>query len=173
MKKSSQLYKFFHWAVRRSFYDLGIKEPKVTGYITDLLTEFARAENLYKIRNAQGERLTTIVEMLLEATTSHREREIKKHIGDYTLFMTGIFREYVERQSFLRFYLEEGKKAYFSVFNFDRFGYMPGSYLFFDLAKDFEFYSAALDYMKKTFFKDYRSPDPFTDFSRQLSKYIH
>jgi hypothetical protein len=171
--KPSKLYRFFYWIVRRSFYDLNIKEPKITDYITTLLTEFARADNLYRIRNAQGEKLTTVVEMLLEATTSYREREIKKHIGDYSLFMTGIFREYVERQYFLRFYLEEGRKAYFSVFNFDRFGYVPGSYLFFELAKDFEFYSGALNYMKKTFFKESKAPDPFTEFSYQLSKYIH
>lgn len=172
--RSSKLYRFFYRTVRRSFYDLKIKEPKITNYMAILLSEFARTDNLYKIRNVQGERLTTVVEMLLEASSPfYREREIKKHIGDYTLFMTGIFREYIERQSFLKFYLDEGKRAYFSVFNLDRFGYMPGSYLFFELAKDFEFYSGALNYMKRTFFKESTGPEPFTDFSYQLSKYIH
>ena len=28
-----------------------------------------------------------------------REREIRKHIGDYSLFMDGIFKEYVERNT--------------------------------------------------------------------------
>lgn len=172
--RSSKLYRFFYRTVRCSFYDLKIKEPKITNYMAILLSEFARTDNLYRIRNVQGERLTTVVEMLLEANNPfYREREIKKHIGDYTLFMTGIFREYIERQSFLKFYLDEGKRAYFSVFNFDRLSYMPGSYLFFELARNFEFYSGALNYMKRKFFKESTGSEPFTDFSYQLSKYIH
>ncbi|MDL1955707.1 MAG: hypothetical protein LWW95_01445 [Candidatus Desulfofervidus auxilii] len=171
--QSLSLYKFFYLAIKQSFFDLGIKEPEIADYIANLLAEFARTDNLYKIRNAQGEKLTTVVEMLIEANYSFREREIKKHIGDYTLFMTGIFREYVKNQSFFQFYLEEGKRAYFYVFNFDRLAYVPGSYLFFELSKNFEFYSGALDYMKKRFFKETKSNDPFLDFSYQLSRYVH
>ncbi|HEC68479.1 MAG TPA: hypothetical protein ENI35_06730, partial [Candidatus Desulfofervidus auxilii] len=95
VKELKKLYRFFQQAVRSSFYDLGITAPEITYYIAEVLTEFARTDSLYKIRDAQGEKLTTIVDMLLEASISYREREIKKHIGDYTLFMSGIFREYV------------------------------------------------------------------------------
>ena len=167
VKELKKLYRFFQQAVRSSFYDLGITAPEITYYIAEVLTEFARTDSLYKIRDAQGEKLTTIVDMLLEASISYREREIKKHIGDYTLFMSGIFREYVERRGFLGFYLEEGRKAYFSVFDFNK------SFLFWELAKDFELYSGALDYMRKTFFKGLKGKDPFSDFAYQISKYVH
>ncbi|MCD6214003.1 MAG: hypothetical protein J7J46_03390 [Candidatus Desulfofervidus sp.] len=167
VKELKKLYRFFQQAVKGSFYDLGITEPEITCYVAEVLTEFAKTDSLYKIRNAQGEKLTTIVDMLIEAFTFYREREIKKHIGDYTLFMTGIFREYVEKRGFLGFYLEEGKKAYFSVFDLNK------SVLFWELAKDFELYSGALDYMRKTFFKGLKGKDPFSDFAYQISKYVH
>jgi len=36
---------------------------------------------------------------LLEATSFGREREVRKHVGDYTLFVTGLFPESVARAS--------------------------------------------------------------------------
>lgn len=175
---SYRLERFFYWAVRRSFHDLSITNLGIINYIISLLTEFARTDNLYRIKNAQGQRIETIVEMLLEAKNSStvssdkenlREREIRKHVGDYSLFMTGIFKEYVERHAFLDFYLEEGKRAYLFVFDFDREHYISGSTIFFELSRRFEFYAGALHYMKKTFFKERRPDDPFMDFSQQLS----
>jgi hypothetical protein len=170
----SRLHRFFDWLTRRAFQDLGIKEPTVAHYIADLLVEFARAENLYRIRDLQGRRLETVVGLLLEATrlTEHgsdpqREREIYKHTGDYVLFMSGIFREYVERNAFLGYYLQEGEKAYQVVFDMDVRLHRP-AYLFLELARRFEFYSGAVHYMKKAFFKERGSEDPFLDFAGQL-----
>lgn len=172
-----KLQEFFNWTVRCSFYDLNLKEPMVIKYIVSLLTKFARTDNLYKIRDAQGQRLKTIVEMLLAAESSLsgdsealREREIRKHIGDYSLFMAGIFKEYVERNALFGFYLEEGRKAYLSVFDFDRGDYKIGSAIFFELSRGFEFYAGALNYMRKRFFKERNPDNPFTDLSQQLSR---
>ncbi len=169
-----KLLVFFNWLIRRSFRDLGIKDAEVADYISILLAHFARTENLYRIRDFQGRRLETAVEMLLEANLSwyseqwDREKEIRKHIGDYILFTAGIFREWVEKQSYLDFYLEEGKKAYQTVSQYHRALYRPGSRLYLELSKNFEFYVGALYYMKKTFFRDHGGCDPFLDFDHQL-----
>ena len=165
---------FFNWLIRRSFWDLGIKDAEVAEYIALLLTNFARTENLYRIRDFRGRRMETAVEILLEANLSwhsehwDREKEIRKHTGDYILFMAGIFREWVEKQSFLSLYLEEGRKAYQTVSEYHRAFYQPGSRLYSELSRDFEFYVGALNYMKKTFFRDYGEGDPFLDFDHQL-----
>jgi hypothetical protein len=42
------------------------------------------------------------------------------------------------------------------------------AYLFLELARRFEFYAGAIHYMRKAFFKEGRSVDPFTDFIGQL-----
>jgi hypothetical protein len=169
-----RLLAFFNWLTRRSFWDLGIRDTEIADYIALLLANFARTENLYRIRDFRGRRLETGVEMLLEANLSwyseqwDREKEIRKHIGDYILFMVGIFREWVEKQSFLGLYLEEGRKAYQSVSQHHRALYRPGSRLYSELSKDFEFYVGALNYMKKTFFRDHGGGDPFLNFDHQL-----
>jgi hypothetical protein len=169
-----RLVAFFSWLVRRSFRDLGIRDAEVADYVSALLANFARTENLYRIRAYHGTRLETAVEMLLEANLSwyseqwDREKEIRRHIGDYILFMAGIFREWVERQSFLDFYLEEGRRAYRTVSEYHQAFYRPGSRLYSELSKNFEFYVGALDYMKKTFFREPGEGDPFLDFDHQL-----
>lgn len=159
--KLEKVRSFFLWATRRSFWDLAIKEHWVSEYIADVLTNFARTENLYPLRNEKGERLETLSEALLEANlltlrggNLHREREIRKHIGDFALFMAGIFPEYVQKRSLMGYYLSEGARAYWSVWELDRALLRPGARLFEELAKRFELYVGALNYMRKTFFRD-------------------
>ena len=171
---SSRLNRFFDWLIRRAFQDLGLREPTVAQYVAGLLAEFARTENLYKIKDLQGKELETVVGLLLEAarvaelgSDLQREREIYRHTGDYVLFMSGIFREYVERNAFLGYYLQEGERAYQVVFDMDIRLHRP-AYLFHELARRFEFYSGAVHYMRKTFFRERGSDDPFLDFAGQL-----
>jgi hypothetical protein len=169
-----RLSAFFNWLVRRTFRDLGIRDTEISDYISLLLANFAHTENLYRIRNVWGRRLESVVEMLLEANLSwyseqwDRENEMRKHIGDYILFMAGIFREWVERESCMNFYLEEGKRAYQSVSHYHKAFFRPGSRLYTELSKDFEFYVGALNYMKKTFFRNQGGGDPFIDLDHQL-----
>ena len=47
---SNKLRGFFGDIVKRSFWQLGIYDGTVAGYVADVLTEFARADNLYQIR---------------------------------------------------------------------------------------------------------------------------
>jgi len=56
------------------------------------------AEQLLKIRNTAGKPLNDVGEMLIEsdpiygpAPSFDRERQVRKHIGDYTLFYAGMF----------------------------------------------------------------------------------
>src|ERR1700758_1128885 len=88
---------------RHFFEDVRLEEPQVATYVAAVLADFARSENLYRIRNAEGKRLEDVGEMLvesnplLEAASFDREREVRKHVGDFTLFMTGLFPENVAR----------------------------------------------------------------------------
>jgi len=76
-------------------------DDEVAAYIGNLLIDFVHVDNLYRSLNYRGKRLEEVGEMLvesnpvLEASSFEREREVRKHIGDYTLFLTGMFPEYV------------------------------------------------------------------------------
>lgn len=67
-------------------------------YIEDqILCGFINADNLYRIKDSEGDRLEDIAEMLsessvlLNADSFDREFQVHKHIGDFTLFMLSMF----------------------------------------------------------------------------------
>jgi hypothetical protein len=125
-KSSSQNLKgFFLQLVRKSFNELGIGDHQIAEYVAAVLADFSRSDQWLRLRGADGKRLTSVVEMMLdesglsgdELARIQGERELRKYVGDYTLFMSGLFRRYVERGGYLGYYLEEGarsmRKCYF------------------------------------------------------------
>jgi hypothetical protein len=130
-------------------------------YIAGVLVDFSHVDNLYKIRNSKGKRLEDIGEMLiasdpvLEGRSFVYEREVRKHIGDYTLFLAGIFPEYVARiqrqknrlDSFVD-YLKAGKESYAVVAAFDQFEFKYQAPLFRRLADRFELCVFGLNLVK-------------------------
>jgi len=157
------LRKLFGELVARRFYgDARIRESRIAGYVSDLLTDFTHADNLYRIRNARGKRLEDVGEMLiesdprLEAASFDRERAVRKHIGDYTLFLTGLFPEYVASLARRRLrldafidYMKAGKESYRIVSCFDQFEYRDEAPLFRQLAEDFEACVYGLNLVKR------------------------
>src|SRR5262245_64165706 len=89
---------------------------------------------------------------VLDAPSFEREREVRKHIGDYTLFLTGMFPEYVAtlprrglRLDSIIDYVKAGKESYRIVGAFDQFEYRHVAPLFRRLAEHFEYCVHGLD----------------------------
>ena len=156
-----ELRRFFDRAIRASFSDLAVRDDPAAEYLADLLTRFARTENLFP-RGSVVPRLETVVDMLLEiqgawqdGTRSfqpEREVSVRRHIGDFTLFMTGIFRERVESTTSTRYYVTEGKRAYQFVSEHARATAHSTSLPYRRLAERFESYAGALDYARRVHF---------------------
>jgi hypothetical protein len=116
------------------------------------MAEFCDAEELFGIRNAEGRPLTDVGEMLVEsnpvfgpAPSFDRERQVRKHIGDYTLFFTGMFPESINHFRLRRNRLENfvdwikaGKESYYIVSKFEHFEYAKVAPLFANLSRNFE-----------------------------------
>ncbi len=169
--------RFFERVTRRSFHDLALDDPPVVSYLTDLLTRFARSEALYAVRDLPGRRLDTVADSLLaiqrgwewESPDFHPEAEqtLRRHIGDYTLFMTGVFREHVERLAVTSYYLHEGRRAYRFVSETARAGGRADAPLYRRLSDRFEHFAGALSYARKVYFPSEQWPpgprpdDPF------------
>ncbi len=142
---------------------LGWPDTEVIGYLAGVLTDFVHVDQLYKIRNAQGRRVEDVAEMLLEGDVLHRaqsverEREVHRHIGDYTLFMTGIFPEFLHRlkrsrtvlspDALLEF-IQVGKRSYHIVAEFDYGPYGESAGLFRKLSENFELCVYGLGYVR-------------------------
>ena len=175
----SQLRSFFHQSVRQSFWQLGIHDVTVAEYVGDVLTEFARSENLYKMRGRNGRKVDSVVEILSQQapalndeTDLLKERSRRKYLGDYALFMSGIFRQHVEGKGSLGYYLQEGSRSYWTVSELDLSLYRTGYFLFQELSSKFEYYSGALDYVRKACFAAAPGEDPFSGFLRQIEGWI-
>src|SRR5688500_17889959 len=90
----------FSSVVDRAFErDLGLRDPVVSRYVANVLVDFTHQDRIFKLRDSHGRRLEEVAEMLVEgdvclnATSFDREREVHKHIGDFTLFWTGVYPE--------------------------------------------------------------------------------
>ena len=151
--ESNLLRELFSELVEQHFdHQIGLRDSDVKQYVTDLLTEFCDARQLLKIQNANQRPLDDVGEMLMEsdpifgpAPSFERERQVRKHIGDYTLFYTGMFPESINRfrlrrnrlESFVDF-VKAGKESYFVVSKFDQFEYEKVAPMFAKLAREFE-----------------------------------
>ena len=132
--------------------EIGIRDPQVIAYVSHLLTEFCDADQLFKIRSGTGRALGDVGEMLMEsdpvygpAPSFDRERQVRKHIGDFTLFFAGMFPESVnqfrlrrERLDTLVDWMKAGKESYYIVSKFEYFEYAKVAPLFSRLAREFE-----------------------------------
>ena len=79
------------------------------------------------------------------APSFDRERQVRKHIGDYSLFFTGMFPESINhgrlrraRSESLIDFINAGKESYFIVSKFEHFEYAKVAPLFRRMSQEFE-----------------------------------
>lgn len=147
------LRKLFQELVRRRFNrDAQVDDLRIAEYVSGVLTDFVHTDHLYRVRNTRGERLEHVVEMLVEsnplldAPSFEHERRVRKHIGDFILFYTGLFPEAVASLPRLRplspdtliDYVQTGKESYGVVAAFNVFEYRDEAPLFRRLSDRFE-----------------------------------
>lgn len=142
---------------------LGWPDMNITEYVSNLLVEFTHTDQLYQVRNADGQGVDTVVDMLFEsevllgADSYSRERDAHRHIGDFTLFMAGLFPEYLRRlktesliyhKDFLVDYVKTGKRSYGMVARFHE-GEIDGrASLFLKLSEHFELCVTGLGFVR-------------------------
>ena len=142
------LSSFFDRVIKQAFSDLVLDDTPAARYLTDLLTRFARAEALRAVQAVAERRLDSVADSLLaiqgawdlSSSTFNPSQEdtLRRHIGDYTLFMTGIFRDHVERLAVTSYYQHEGRRAYRFVAETARTAGRPDAAVFRRLSDRFE-----------------------------------
>ena len=132
--------------------ELGIADPPLVDYLSDLLMRFIRCDAIFKLRDAVGRRLEDVAEMLWEGNQRQgtARREVYRHIGDFTLFWTGVYPEALRqlqpssaRDSLLD-YTAQGKRSYRIAGEFDIAPYADEAPVLMRLADEFELCSIGL-----------------------------
>lgn len=134
----------------------------VEAYLAGMLIEFLNFDGIYAIRDAEGKPVQSVVEMLAEgdirqnADSFDREREVHRHIGDYLLFWSGLFPEFLYRLKsrtgdLMVDVIKQGQFSYHVVSTFDHGRYADEAPVFKKLSDEFDAYRAGLNLMRTSF----------------------
>lgn len=155
-----RLFRELVW--RRLEGDIRLGDGQVAAYVADLLTDFTHRDALYRLRDAGGRRLEEVGEMLLAsnpllgAASFEAEREVRRHIGDFTLFFVGLFPEWLDSvvrrrrigaDTFVD-YVKAGKESYAIVAEFTDVRFAEEAPLFRRLSEEFELCVLGLNLVK-------------------------
>jgi hypothetical protein len=121
--ESHPLQRMFRGLTESTFMsELGIGDPSLVGYVANLLARFVPSHALGQIRDQRGQPIFEVTRMVAEAesaTDEKRRGECHRHVGDYTLFWTGVYPEAIARlrnaqsaDSLIR-YQAQGKRSYY------------------------------------------------------------
>ena len=153
-----QLRRLFTALTEQTFQvELGVADPDLIDYLAEMLVRFVRIDAIYRCRDAVGKRLEEVAEMLIEAESreSKPHREIHRHIGDFTLFWSGVYPEQLQRlqsagkQDHLIDYCEQGKRSYLIASSYDDGPYQREAPVLRRLSHEFELCSFGLNRVRK------------------------
>lgn len=153
------LESFFHHQVS-SIFDgkLGLNDADLSGYVSRVLCHFSEEENLIFRGGSNGHTMEQLVAMMRAsdpvygaASSFDAERAMRKHIGDYCLFVAGMVPEAIDsehgsraRRPTLGELIRAGKESYYVVSQFNVFEYRREAPLFARLSEQFERYVLGL-----------------------------
>src|ERR1700737_3562538 len=120
LRISSQFY--FYVLARHVLQQAGVVDRKLCDYVGSLLEAFSRANRLQppdKIENHSREYISDML-IGLSRATPEQAFLLRAHVGNYSLFISGIFHENTQRRSLrggpdLKFYEEVGRTNYHLV----------------------------------------------------------
>jgi len=123
ISESHPLHRLFRGLTESTFMmELGVGDPSLVGYVSDLLAAFVPSQAAGRIRDKEGRPLHEVLRMVAEAESSaDRERrgECHRHVGDFTLFWTGVYPEALAKlrgatsADSLIDYQQQGKRSYY------------------------------------------------------------
>lgn len=117
--------KLFRKLTDRALTQSSLPDKDILSYLVDLLTEFMYIENLYKLKDEKGRRIEYLIDMLQKAedAAAHEKKSYYKHIGDYSLFILGMFPEnlsYGKRMLPHSYYADTGRRSYLTAGELER-----------------------------------------------------
>ncbi|MBI4445861.1 MAG: hypothetical protein HY645_08110 [Acidobacteria bacterium] len=149
---------FFRNLTGRALTQSSLSDKDLLLYLSDLLIDFMYIDHLYRLRDEKGRPLEYIVDMLMkaEAAVPHEKKSHYKQIGDYSLFLLGMFPESLSRGKRMipqSYYADAGKRSYITASELEGDSY--NTTVFRKLAEKFEGCVLSLHWVREY------SHDPF------------
>lgn len=88
---------FFYVLVRHALRQVGIDDRDLADYLAALLLEFGQRDRAWRIDWNDDQRHRYLVDILadLEATAGDRRFKVMLHLGNYALWLSGLFPDYI------------------------------------------------------------------------------
>ena len=129
ISESHPLLRLFRGITEHTFMnELGIGDPRLVGYVSNLLAGFIKCDAFWAIHDDKGRRVKHVTAMVAEAESSvdadHR-RDCHRQVGDFTLFWTGVYPEALSKlqgtdsPDHLIHYQQQGKRSYYLASTLD------------------------------------------------------
>jgi hypothetical protein len=138
---------------------IGVADPPLTDYLSELLSRFIHIDAIFRLRDGTGKRLEEVAEMMIEAEAlppqGRTRREVHRHIGDFTLFWTGVYPERLNRlrsamsKDHFIDYCEQGKRSYFIASTFEDDPYREEAPVLRRLSAEFELCAYGLNQVRR------------------------
>jgi len=167
---SDPLRKLFAATTENTFHaELGIADPALIDYIVDLLVRFVRLDALFRVRDPSGLRLEDVADMIFEAECrqARPQREVYRHIGDFTLFWSGIYPEALSRlqaagcKDHLIDYCRQGRRSYYIASTFEEEPFEREAPILRRLSCDFELIRYGLGRVRREWEQRPETPLPW------------
>lgn len=99
LKVTPQFY--FYVLVRHVLVEAGLKDHELADYVASMLTEFSQARRMAQVEAGGEEKFNYVFELLhaLESASGPRVFFIRAHVGNASLFLTGIFPEHIAHRA--------------------------------------------------------------------------
>jgi hypothetical protein len=94
----------FYVLVRHALLDVGVDDPVVADYFASLLREFGVRQRATRVDDVDDQDHRYLVDILadLSASTGERQFKVSVHLGNYALWLSGIFPERIAAQQLRR-----------------------------------------------------------------------
>lgn len=111
---------FAYVVVRHALRDAGEGDRMLADYVAAILLHFGMGQRATRISDADDEVYTTLADLAgaLESADAPRSLLVRAHLGNYALWMSGIFPDYIETRRWRRggpdieYYEEMGRRGF-------------------------------------------------------------
>lgn len=166
----------FYVMVRHTLLDCGLDDPGIADYLAALLVEFGESGRAYRIARYDDKTYYYLVDLVtdLEAESSERRQFLlRAHLGNYSLWLSGLFPDYVVARlnrrgaPGLEYYEEMGSTGFLMASECDLAGRYDLASLYRQVARGFRPVRKALNRVSDRYFFPV-SPVPVDRLLRQV-----
>ncbi len=113
----------FYVLVRQALLEGGIDDETTSDYVASMLVSFGRARRAYRISDEDDSEFHYLTDMVSELRSAEGRRRflLRVHMGDFALWMSGLFPDYLEARTRrkgappITYFEEWGATAYFGA----------------------------------------------------------